>query len=109
MTKHLLALAATAGMLAGLSTGAPAQVSLTPGHQYQDNNKASVDGKAGASGYTPGYRLQTEDSVKGTTGASGYAPGRLNSDTAIDGNANIRAGGAKAHGSVGAGAKARMK
>jgi len=108
MTKHLLALAA-AGLLAGLSTSASAQLSLTPGHQYQDNNKASVDGKAGASGYTPGYRMQTEDSVEGNAGASGYAPGRLNSDTSVNSNADIRAGGVKAHGNVGAGAKTRMK
>jgi hypothetical protein len=49
------------------------------------------------------------NSLKGTTGASGYAPGRLNSDTSIDGNANIRTGGVKAHGNVGAGGKAKMK
>jgi hypothetical protein len=109
MTKHLLLALAAAGLLAGLSTSASAQLSLTPGHQYQDNSKTSVDGKAGASGYTPGYRMQTEDSVEGNTGASGYAPGRLNSDTSVNSNADIRAGGVKTHGNVGAGAKTWMK
>jgi len=44
-----------------------------PGQQMQD--KGSVKGTTGASGYAPGQKMQDKGSVKGTTGASGYAPG----------------------------------
>ena len=45
----------------------------SPGQLMQD--KGSVKGTTGASGYAPGQRMQDKGSVKGTTGASGYAPG----------------------------------
>jgi hypothetical protein len=39
------------------------------------NDRGSVRGEPGASGYTPGHQMQDRGSVRGTTGASGYAPG----------------------------------
>ena len=45
----------------------------TPGDQMQD--KGSVKGSPGASGYSSGHEMQENGSVKGTRGASGYAPG----------------------------------
>ncbi len=62
---------AAAGLLASMSVGANAQT--TPGQQMQE--KGSVKGTTGASGYAPGQMMQEKGSVKGTTGASGYAPG----------------------------------
>ena len=50
--------------------------SKAPGQRMQD--KGSVKGTTGASGYAPGQKMQEKGSVKGTTGASGYAPGRAN-------------------------------
>lgn len=64
----------------GLILGAPfistafAQQSTAPGQQMQD--KGSVKGSPGASGYAPGQQMHDKGSVKGTTGASGYAPGQ---------------------------------
>jgi hypothetical protein len=69
--------------------------------------KGSVSGSPGASGYAPGHQMQEKGSVSGTTGASGYAPGhattgssinsdtrmnngRINSDTRIKGGAKIK-------------------
>ena len=76
MTKKLIALAA-AGLLAGASTVAFAQTA--PGLQMQE--KGSVKGSPGASGYAPGQQMQDKGSVKGTTGASGYAPGQKMQET----------------------------
>ena len=73
MTKQLLALAAAAGLLACAGTSVLAQSSMTPGHQYQE--KGSMKGSPGASGYAPGHKMQRKGPVRGTTGASGYAPG----------------------------------
>ena len=95
MTKKLLALTA-ATLLAGLSTAAFAQTA--PGLQMQE--KSSVNGSAGASGYAPGHQMQEKGSVKGTTGASGYAPGHATTGASVNGNADVNAGGAKAHGAV---------
>lgn len=94
--KKFLALAAAAGLAAAVTTtGAMAQNTMAPGQQMQD--KGSVKGSAGASGYAPGQQMQNKGSVKGTTGASGYAPGHttgagVKSDTNVD----VKAGGAKA-------------
>jgi hypothetical protein len=105
MTKHLLALTAACGLLAGANTGAVAQNSKAPGIQMQE--KGSVSGTTGASGYAPGVQMQEKGSVSGTTGASGYAPGRANSDASVDTDANVKAGGAKIRG--GGGAKVKIK
>ena len=59
-----------------------------PGQQMQD--KGSVKGTTGASGYAPGQQMQNKGSVKGTTGASGYAPGQ--STTGTSGSDNSGAG-----------------
>ena len=106
MTKHLIALAAAAGLMAAPAALAQTQ---TPGHQYQKNG--TLNGHAGASGYAPGIQMQENSSVKGTTGASGYAPGRTKSDTDLQlkGDAGVKAGGAKARGNAGAGAKVQVK
>jgi len=107
MTKHLLTLAAATSLLAGAATGALAQSPLTPGKQFQENG--SISGSAGASGYAPGQQFRTQGSVEGTTGASGYAPGQLKSDSSAGAHARLKAGGVKAHGNVGAGAKVKVK
>jgi hypothetical protein len=98
MTKQFIAIAAAAGFLAGVSTAALAQAQTTPGHEMQE--KGSVKGSPGASGYAPGHQMQEKGSVKGTTGASGYAPGH-NKDTSgssVKGNADVdvKAGDTKA-------------
>jgi hypothetical protein len=99
MMKKRFAFAA-AGLLASVSTIAFAQT--TPGLQMQE--KGSVKGSPGASGYAPGHEMQENGSVKGTTGASGYAPGRATTGSSVKGGAdtdiNANIGGAKANGSV---------
>ncbi len=107
MTKHLLALTAACGLLAGASTGALAQNSKAPGIQMQE--KGSLSGTAGASGYAPGHQMQTKGSVKGTTGASGYAPGHATTGASVDTDADVKAGGAKIHGGGGAGTNVKIK
>ena len=91
MTKRLIALTA-AGLL--LSTAAFAQTS--PGLQMQE--KGSVKGSPGASGYAPGHEMKEKGLVKGTTGASGYAPGHATTGSSVKGSADIdtKTGGAKA-------------
>lgn len=104
MTNKLLALAAAAGMAAGLTTGAMAQSTTSPGLQMQE--KGSVTGSPGASGYAPGKQMQEKGSVKGTTGASGYAPGQNSTTGAtVNSNTDVKAGGAKAKTGVSGGAK----
>ena len=71
MMKSALALLASAAML--VAVPAVAQQTKAPGQQMQD--KGSVKGTTGASGYAPGHKMQKKGSIKGTTGASGYAPG----------------------------------
>jgi hypothetical protein len=46
----------------------------TPGDKMQD--KGSVKGEPGASGYAPGHLMQEKGSKPGEPGASGYAPGQ---------------------------------
>ena len=77
MTKRMLTLIAAGSLLIGSCASGLAQSSTqerTPGDQMQD--KGSVKGSPGASGYAPGHLMQEKGSVKGTTGASGYAPGQ---------------------------------
>jgi len=64
------------GLLLGSSQIALAQTSTpnrTPGHEMQQ--KGSVRGEPGASGYAPGHEMQQKGSKRGQPGASGYAPG----------------------------------
>jgi hypothetical protein len=49
----------------------------TPGDKMQD--KGSVKGQPGASGYAPGHLMQEKGSKPGEPGASGYAPGQKDS------------------------------
>lgn len=70
MMKSALALFASVAML--VAVPAMAQQTTAPGQKMQD--KGSVKGTTGASGYAPGHKMQDKGSVKGTTGASGYAP-----------------------------------
>jgi hypothetical protein len=100
MSKKFLSLAAAAALLVTGSAVANAQSTTpekTPGHQMQE--KGSVKGSAGASGYAPGHLMQDKGSVKGTTGASGYAPGHETTGSAtVKGGADVDVGkgGAKA-------------
>ena len=70
----------TAAALLSLACGAAlAQSSTrenTPGDKMQD--KGSVKGHPGASGYAPGHQMQDKGSKQGEPGASGYAPGHSN-------------------------------
>ena len=43
--------------------------------------KGSVKGHPGASGYAPGHMMQQRGSVRGQPGASGYAPGHRKPST----------------------------
>jgi hypothetical protein len=107
LMKKLLALAA-AGLLAGASTVAFAQTS--PGLQMQE--KGSVKGSPGASGYAPGHQMQEEKgSVKGTTGASGYAPGHATTGGSVkgDADADVNGNGAKANAGVKANGNVNVK
>jgi hypothetical protein len=74
-------LIAAAALLASPTAYAQGSTS-TPGQQMQD--RGSVPGSPGASGYAPGQQMQDKGSAKGTTGASGYAPGHTKSNTAGD-------------------------
>jgi hypothetical protein len=47
--------------------------SKAPGQEMQQ--KGSVKGSPGASGYAPGQKMHAKGSKRGTEGASGYAPG----------------------------------
>jgi hypothetical protein len=75
MTRKIIALAAASLFAAstGLALAQSSTSTKTPGHQMQ--NKGSVKGEPGASGYSPGDRMHDKGSVKGEPGASGYAPG----------------------------------
>jgi hypothetical protein len=71
MIKVVLSALAAGSLM--VAVPAIAQQKTAPGQQMQD--KGSVKGTNGASGYAPGQKMQNKGSVKGTTGASGYAPG----------------------------------
>lgn len=96
----------TAGAVAAaVFASAFAAQAQTPGLKMQE--KGSVSGSPGASGYAPGHRMQENGSVKGTTGASGYAPGHTTTGAGINGNADIKAGKSGLHGGANAGVKAK--
>jgi hypothetical protein len=44
-------------------------------------DKGSVPGQSGASGYAPGQQMQEKGSKSGQPGASGFAPGQQSPDT----------------------------
>jgi hypothetical protein len=88
--KALFAAVTAAALVAGTSFAAQAQKAATPGHEMQE--KGSVKGSPGASGYAPGHEMQEKGSVKGTTGASGYAPGHATTGAKVKGDADIKAG-----------------
>ena len=76
MQAKLLSIAAAAGLLIGTTAVGFAQSSTpsnTPGHKMQQ--KGSVPGHPGASGYSPGHQMQRYGSKRGHPGASGYATG----------------------------------
>jgi hypothetical protein len=76
MTRILTIAAVTLLAAAGSATAQTRATNPTnqpPGQMMQD--RGSVRGQPGASGYTPGHEMQQRGSVRGTTGASGYAPG----------------------------------
>ena len=80
-----LSIAAAAGLLIATSALGHAQSSgqrmpdSTPGQKMQD--RGSVSGQPGASGYTPSHRMQEKGSRAGAPGASGYAPGHQEPST----------------------------
>jgi hypothetical protein len=78
-TTMLIVGALFAGTALANAQGVPEK---TPGDQMQD--KGSVKGSPGASGYSPGHEMQKKGSVKGTSGASGYAPGRSTTGSKTD-------------------------
>ncbi len=84
---------------AGLLTIPAVAQAQSPGIQMQE--KGSVKGHPGASGYAPGVQMEENGSVKGTTGASGYAPGHTKRSTTGAGvktDTDIKAGGTSVKG-----------
>jgi hypothetical protein len=92
--KILIAAATAAAMLTATGFAAQAQ---TPGLDMQQ--KGSVQGSPGASGYAPGH-LKKKGAVRGT--ARAYAPGHTTTGAAVNGDVDVKAGrngvGAGAHG-----------
>jgi len=108
MLMKFVTLAAAAALIAGASVNANAQKTTAPGQQMQE--KGSVSGSPGASGYAPGIQMQEKGSVKGTTGASGYAPGHhATTGAAVKSDTNVKAGGVKARTDIDAGANVHVK
>lgn len=93
--KTFIAGAIAAGLL---TIPAVAQAQMTPGHEMQE--KGSVKGSPGASGYAPGHQMQEKGSVKGTTGASGYAPGHGTTGVGVNADTDIKAGRSGVNGSA---------
>src|SRR5215475_4509805 len=82
MVSKLLIIAAAAGLLIGTTALGYAQSSTqdrAPGQRMQD--RGSLPGHPGASGYAPGHEMQEKGSRLGQPGASGYAPGRQGPET----------------------------
>jgi hypothetical protein len=84
MMSKFLSIGAATAVLIGMSALGHAQSSgqrmphRTPGEKMQD--RGSVPGQPGASGYTPGHQMQQKGSRAGEPGASGYAPGHQEHD-----------------------------
>ena len=104
MSKTFIALTAAAGLLTGVAV-ASAQNSKAPGQEMQE--KGSVKGSPGASGYAPGHEMQEKGSVKGTTGASGYAPGHATTGSSVKGDVDVKAKSGKTD--IDAGAKTNVR
>ena len=82
MMRTLSIVAAVAGLLIGTTSLGYAQSSTqdrAPGQRMQE--RGSVPGHPGASGYAPGQRMHERGSKAGEPGASGYAPGRQAPET----------------------------
>jgi hypothetical protein len=82
MRSRILSITAAAGLMVGTTAICFAQNSAqekAPGQRMQD--KGSVPGHPGASGYAPGQKMQEKGSKPGQPGASGYAPGHQGSTT----------------------------
>jgi hypothetical protein len=82
MQKQIMSLVAAAALTVGTSAVSFAQSTTqehAPGQRMQD--KGSVPGHPGASGYAPGQRMQEKGSRPGEPGASGYAPGHQDGTT----------------------------
>jgi hypothetical protein len=82
MVSKPLIVAAAAGLLIGTTALGYAQSSTqdrAPGQRMQD--RGSLPGHPGASGYAPGHEMQEKGSRLGQPGASGYAPGRQGPET----------------------------
>jgi hypothetical protein len=79
MRNKALSAAVAVGLMLGTTTVGLAQTAQdrAPGQQMQD--KGSVRGQPGASGYAPGHKMQDKGSKAGQPGASGYAPGQQDS------------------------------
>src|SRR5262245_50685769 len=80
MVSKLLIVAAAAGLLIGTTALGYAQSSAqnpSPGQRMQD--RGSLPGHPGASGYAPGH--EEKGSRPGQPGASGYAPSRQGPET----------------------------
>ena len=76
MMTRKIAMLVAAGLFAastGLALAQSSTPNRTPGHEMQ--NKGSVKGEPGASGYSPGDQMHDKGPAKGSPGASGYAPG----------------------------------
>jgi hypothetical protein len=80
--SKLLIVAAAAGLLIGTTALGYAQSATqdrAPGQRMQE--RGSLPGHPGASGYAPGHEMQEKGSKPGQPGASGYAPGRQEPST----------------------------
>ena len=83
--KALIITATAAALLTASAFAAQAQ---TPGLDMQQ--KGSVQGSPGASGYAPGH-LKKKSKVR--SGASVYAPGHTTTGAAVNGDVRVRGGG----------------
>jgi hypothetical protein len=79
MRNTARSIAAAAALMIGTNTACLAQSAQdsAPGQRMQD--RGSVKGQPGASGYAPGQQMQDKGSKRGEPGASGYAPGHQDS------------------------------
>lgn len=108
MTIKPLVLLTAAAMLAATPALVQAQNAKAPGQMMQE--KGSVKGEPGASGYAPGTQMKAKGSVKGTTGASGYAPGHATTGASTKTDVDVKSkAGVKAKVGVDAGAKVDAK
>jgi hypothetical protein len=82
MNARPLSIIVASGLLIATTTLGYAQSRTqenAPGQRMQD--KGSVPGQSGASGYAPGQQMQEKASKSGQPGASGFAPGQQSPDT----------------------------